>query len=474
MRNKCFITGLGTLLICTAIYADTPYNLHVWLKNGESKTYDINQVDSITFKDSHQTTYKPLNEWTFLPAAPEAIRLSLTDEQKGYVRSGNEFAKKSFYLICKDSTLKKQEGYENLFYSPISLQIALGLCANGASTQGITEIANAFGIEGANPLESMNDYFNKVILSLNSSVDSVTLKVNNSYWPMVGATVKEPFLTTAREKYYATVRHLDYAHNKEAAKDTINRWAALVTNNCIRDLDPPVDELTTACIGNAVYFKGLWATPFSDYGTSIDTFYQASGTPQLVDMMKSDEDFSFMYAQTDDYQMVELDYGSWVDDGVGNMRPENDGGTYSMVIVLPAMGKDLDETFNNINWDSIGMNMKRTDVDLRLPKFDFKNKLGLNEYLKALGIQDIFKGLPNALDIPENVSSVTQNSYIKVDENGTEAAAVTLIVDRAVGMHDPVEYTEMKVNRPFGFVIREMESGMILFMGKVTKILDPQ
>ena len=191
-------------------------------------------------------------------------------------------------------------------------------------------------------------------------------------------------------------------------------------------------------------------------------------------MMKSDEDFSFMYAQTDDYQMVALDYGSWVDDGVGNMRPENDGGTYSMVIVLPAMGKDLDETFNNINWNSIGMNMKRTDVDLRLPKFDFKNKLGLKEYLKALGIQDIFKGLPNALDIPEKVSSVTQNSYIKVDENGTEAAAVTLIVDRAVGMHDPVEYTEMKVNRPFGFVIREMESGMILFMGKVTKVLDPQ
>ncbi len=471
MRNKGLITGLGTLLICTAIYADTPYNLHVWLKNGELKTYDINQVDSVTFVDSHQTTYKPLNEWTFLPVAPEAIPLSLTDEQKGYVRSGNEFAKKSFYLICKDSTLKKQEGYENLFYSPISLQIALGLCANGASTQGITEIANAFGIEGANPLESMNDYFNKVILSLNSSVDSVTLKVNNSYWPMVGATVKEPFLTTAREKYYATVRHLDYAHNPEAAKDTIKLWAALATNNCIRNLDPPIDELTTACIGNAVYFKGLWAAPFVDYETRKDTFYQASGTPRRVDMMKSDEDLSFMmYAQTDDYQMVELNYGSWVDDGMGNMRTEYGGGTYSMVIVLPAMGKDLDETFNNINWDSIGMNMEMTAVDLRLPKFDFKNKLGLKEYLKALGIQDIFRGLPNALDISEKVSAVTQNSYIKVDENGTEAAAVTLIVDRAMGMHDPIKYTEMKVNRPFGFVIRERESGMILFMGKVTKI----
>ena len=471
MRNKCFITGLGTLLICTAIYADTPYNLHVWLKNGELKTYDINQVDSVTFVDSHQTTYKPLNEWTFLPTAPEAIPLSLTDEQKGYVRSGNEFAKKSFYLICKDSTLKKQEGYENLFYSPISLQIALGLCANGASTQGITEIANAFGIEGANPLESMNDYFNKVILSLNSSVDSVTLKVNNSYWPMVGATVKEPFLTTAREKYYATVRHLDYAHNPEAAKDTIKLWAALATNNCIRDLDPPIDELTTACIGNAVYFKGLWAAPFSDYETRKDTFYQASGTPRRVDMMKSDEDLSFMmYAQTDDYQMVELNYGSWVDDGMGNMRTEYGGGTYSMVIVLPAMGKDLDETFNNINWDSIGMNMEMTAVDLRLPKFDFKNKLKLEEYLKVLGIQDIFGGLPNALDVGERVSKVLQDSYVKVDENGTEAAAVTLIVDRAMGMHDPIKYTEMKVNRPFGFVIRERESGMILFMGKVTKI----
>lgn len=471
MRNKGLITGLGTILISAAIYADTPYNLHVWLKNGELKTYDINQVDSVTFVDSHQTTYKPLNEWTFLPTASEAIPLSLTDEQKGYVRSGNEFAKKSFYLICKDSTLKKQEGYENLFYSPISLQIALGLCANGASTQGITEIANAFGIEGTNSLESMNDYFNKVILSLNSSVDSVTLKVNNSYWPKVGATVKEPFLTTAREKYYATVRHLDYVHNPEAAKDTIRRWAALVTNNCIQDLDPLIDELTTACIGNAVYFKGLWAAPFVNYETRKDTFYQASGTPRRVDMMKSDEDLSFMmYAQTDDYQMVELNYGSWVDDGMGNMRTEYGGGTYSMVIVLPAMGKDLDETFNNINWDSIGMNMEMTAVDLRLPKFDFKNKLGLKEYLIALGIQDIFKGLPNALDIQEKVSSVTQNSYIKVDENGTEAAAVTLIVDRAMGMHDPIKYTEMKVNRPFGFVIRERESGMILFMGKVTKI----
>lgn len=472
MKNKCFITGLGTILVCTAIYADTPNNLQVWLKNGEMKTYDISQVDSITFKESYEQTYKPLNEWTFLPAAPEAIRLSLTDEQKGYVRSGNEFAKKSFYLICKDSTLKKQEGYENLFYSPISLQIALGLCANGASTQGIAEIADAFGIEGTNSLESMNDYFNKVILSLNSSVDSVTLKVNNSYWPMVGATVKEPFLTTAREKYYATVRHLDYAHNKKAAKDTINRWAALVTNNCIRDLDPPIDELTTACIGNAVYFKGLWDAPFLDYGTHKDTFYQASGEPQLVDMMSNDEDFSLKYAQTDDYQMVELNYGCWVESGYG-LRPSYSA-TYSMVIVLPAMGKDLDETFNNINWDSIDVNMKYEAMDLRLPKFDFKNKLGLNEYLKALGIQDIFKGLPNALDIPEKVSSVTQNSYIKVDENGTEAAAVTLIVDKAVGMHDPVEYTEMKVNRPFGFVIRERESGMILFMGKVTKIQNPE
>lgn len=145
-----------------------------------------------------------------------------------------------------------------------------------------------------------------------------------------------------------------------------------------------------------------------------------------------------------------------------------------MVIVLPAMDKDLDETFNNINWDSIDVNMKSTAVDLRLPKFDFKNKLKLVAYLKVLGIQDIFGGLPNALDVGERVSNVLQDSYVKVDENGTEAAAVTLIVGRAVGMHDPIKYTEMKVNRPFGFVIREMESGMILFMGKVTKVLDPQ
>lgn len=456
--REIIIMGFSALLLSAASFAETPNNMQVWLKNGERQTFEINQVDSVTFGETPIGDFKPLNEWTFLPESTEPSPLSFSDEQKAYVLTGNSFAKQTFSLICQSD--KHKDG--NVFYSPISLQIALGLCANGATDAGAEQIAQVFGFQGENAMDDMNEYFNSIILSLNSSIDSITFKVNNAMWPIMGAKVKEPFLNVAREQYYATVRHLDYVKAPKAAKDTIDHWAALMTNDCIKELSIVIDPLTTLVINNACYFKGGWNLKIEEALTKKDSFTTITGEKQIIDMMHTSEPYS--YAQTDDYQMVELNYGHGTEE---NPRLSNRGmGTYSMVIVLPAEGKNLDETMASINWDNISM--QRDLVDLGFPRFGIKSAISLKDEVSKMGINDIFSVYPFSTNTPSFINEIVQDTYIKVDEEGTEAAAVTSIV--AAGEAMPMDPQEMTVNRPFGFVIREKTTGMLLFMGKVTKV----
>lgn len=454
MNKKQIITGVSALLLCAASFAETPDKMQVWLKNGEQQVFDIDQVDSVTFGERLTPEFKPLCNWTYIPTVESPTALMLSDEQKEFVRTGNLFAKKSFASICEADSANP-----NTFYSPISLQIALGFCANAATDKGAKEIANAFGIQGKKPLEEMNDYFNKVILSLNSQVDSVILRVNNAAWPIWGASVYDDFLKAAQEKYYATVRHLDYISNPGAAKDTIDKWAALMTNDCIKKLSVLIDNSTVLVLNNACYFKGKWRTPIEKRMTRTDTFWNAPNKTQSVNMMQSLEFYS--YAKTDDYQMVELVYGP-----SDRMISNNGKGTYSMVIVLPAEGKNLDTTLNSVDWNNLPL--ARNYVFLRFPKFGIRSSLNLNETVAGSGITDIFSSCPNAINAPASVTQIVQDSYVAVDEEGTEAAAVTSI--GMAGAVPPEDMAEMFVNRPFGFAIREMTTGMLLFMGKVTEV----
>ncbi|MBR3518694.1 MAG: hypothetical protein IKN77_01055 [Paludibacteraceae bacterium] len=454
MKKRLIVTGFSALVLCAASFAETPDKMQVWLKNGEQQVFDVSQVDSVTFGERLTPEFKPLCDWTYIPTVESPTALTLSDEQKEFVQAGNIFAKKSFASICEgDST------HPNTFYSPISLQIALGFCANAATDKGAKEIADAFGIQGKKSLDVMNDYFNKVILSLNSQVDSVILRVNNAAWPVWGASVYDDFLQAAQEKYYATVRHLDYRSDPGAAKDTINKWAALMTNDCIKKLSVLIDNSTVLVLNNACYFKGKWRSPIEKYMTRVDTFWNTPSKYQSVNMMQSLEFYS--YAKTDDYQMVELVYGP-----SDRMISNNGKGTYSMVIVLPAEGKNLDTTFNSIDWNNLPL--ARDYVFLRFPKFGIRSSLELNETVAGFGINDIFSDCPNAISVPASVTQIVQDSYVAVDEEGTEAAAVTSI--GLAGAAPPENMAEMYVNRPFGFAIREMTTGMLLFMGKVTEV----
>ena len=193
--------------------------------------------------------------------------------------------------------------------------------------------------------------------------------------------------------------------------------------------------------------------------TRTDTFWNAPNKIQSVNMMQTLDFYS--YAETDDYQMVELVYGP-----SDRMISNNGKGTYSMVIVLPAEGKNLDTTFNSIDWNNLPL--ARNYVFLRFPKFGIRSSLELNETVAGLGINDIFSDCPNAISVPASVTQIVQDSYVSVDEEGTEAAAVTSI--GLAGAAPPENMAEMFVNRPFGFAIREMTTGMLLFMGKVTEV----
>lgn len=457
MKKNFIITFLPSFLLSMVSFANTPNNMNVWLKNGDKQVFSIGDVDSVTFGVNPLGDFKPLSDWTFLPANTSPSPLAFTSEQKEYVRAGNKFAKNSFSLLTEKVADK------NLFYSPISLQIALGLCANGASEDGAKEIAETLGFQGDSLVADMNKFYNHIILSLNSPIDSVILKVNNAVWPVYGAEVLQPFLDVARNEYYATVRHLDYVHAPLASKDTIDKWAALMTNDCIKKLSFVIDPLTTLVINNACYFKGAWNVEIREGMTQKDTFKTINGGSQLVDMMHTIDHYA--YAQTDDYQMVELVYGS-VGEGA---RLSNKGmGTYSMLLVLPAEGKDLDATVNAINWDSISLN--RYEVDLKFPRFGIKSAFSLKNAIQELGIKDIFRKYPNAINVGSVITDVIQDTYIKVNEEGTEAAAVTSIV--ASGAAFEMEKAEMKVNRPFAFAIREKTTGMLLFMGKVIMVED--
>lgn len=453
MKKNQLVTALVIGASCLGLFANTPMNMQVWLKNGEQQVFEIDQVDSVTFGVAQQEEFKPLNDWTFLPNNNRPVPLSLSNEQIAYVHTGNDFAKKSFSLI------NQSHDNENLFYSPISLQIALGLCANGASSKGSKEIATVLGFQGDNSVEEMNQYFNSVILSLNSPIDSVILKVNNAIWPVMGAIVKPSFLGVARDQYYATVRHLDYVNEPTASKDTIDKWAALMTNDCIKRLNIVIDNFTTLVINNACYFKAGWHVDIRESMTKNDTFMTIDGNKQIVDMMHSED--TYFYTQTDDYQMIELTYGY-----KNEILSNNGMGSYSMLLFLPSEGKSLNETFDAINWDSISL--KRTMVDLKFPRFGIKSSLSLVDNMKDMGISNIFSSYPFAVNMGSVVSDIVQDTYIKVDEEGTEAAAVTSIV--AAGSALPSSTASMKVNRPFGFVIREKTTGMLLFMGKVNVV----
>jgi serine protease inhibitor len=354
--------------------------------------------------------------------------------------------------------LKEEEG-KNVFISPSSVAIALAMTYNGAS--GVTQeaMAKALVLEGIN-LEDVNKANAALKAVLENADPSVQLSIANSLWSREGYDFKEEFIRRNKEFYDAEVTALDF--DKDSSVETINEWVKEKTKGKIEEIvEGPIDPLTILFLINAIYFNGDWANEFDKSRTFEDNFYLEDGTTINHPLMRQTGQFN--YYKNERFQSVSLPYGN---------------GKYSMYVFLPHENSSLEEIHQQLNaenWQDWMFEYREAEGVISLPRFELEYEIGLNDALKALGMEVAFSeseaNFENMVNIPPNayIKDVLHKTFIKVNEEGTEAAAVTKVEVATESM--PAYDFEMIVNRPFFFAIRDNETESVLFMGS---IVNPQ
>ena len=353
----------------------------------------------------------------------------------------------SFQISIFNEINKKSTG-QNLILSPISIFHILSLTSNAADGSTKNEMLETLQSPNINSLNSLNYDFIKVFKSL------VTVETANAL--MARFTPEKEFAEIC-ENYLATVETLDNAQQ-------VNNWCRLKTHGKIKKIVGELDSNVSFILLNAIYFKGFWAYKFNEKSTKLKSFYNLNKNEIKVKTMSTIKKFN--YYQDSDVQAVEIPYKS------DNM---------SAIIILPNKKLDINSWFNKVsntqnNLYSIINKLSYNKVDLELPKFELEGYVTLNEYLENLGMTTAFSDFADFNKFKQNgklkINSVIQKTYLKVDEEGTEATATTSVIG---GITSPgpirieIPYV-MKVNRPFLFLIKNSllpENYNLLFMAKI-------
>ena len=360
--------------------------------------------------------------------------------------------------------LNEEEG--NLFYSPYSISAALAMTYTGA--RGDTEKQMADTLQFYLSQNQLHPAFNSLDQELASRGEGAQgkdgegfrLNIVNAIWGQKDYAFLTSFLDTLAENYGAGLRILDFINETEPSRITINDWVSEQTEGRIEDLIPQglIDTWTRLVLTNAIYFNAAWQYPFEESMTKDGPFYLLDGSKVTVPMMKQTEDFG--YTEGEGYQAVELPY---------------DSRKLSMVILLPRPGQfeAFEGSLDAQRVDAIVKDLEHRQVTLTMPKFEFESDFSLGETLAAMGMPDAFLwGVADFSGMTGNhdlfIGDVIHKAFVSVDEAGTEAAAATAVVMPTAG--PPEEPVEVTIDRPFIFLIRDIESGTILFIGRV---IDP-
>jgi serpin B len=359
--------------------------------------------------------------------------------------------------------LKTGEG--NMFYSPYSISAALAMTYAGAVGTTAERMAEAMHYDL--PQDKLHPAFNWLDNELarrgegaeGKDGEGFRLNVVNAIWGQKDYEFRVAFLDTLAENYGAGLRILDFINEPEPSRVTINDWVSEQTEDRIKDLIPPggIAPLTRLVLTNAIYFNAAWAHKFTEEATTDLPFYLLDGGSVTVPMMKQTETFG--YAAGDGYQAVEMPY---------------DGGELSMVVVLPGEGKfaEFEDGLDYGQAEKIIDNLNDRRVKLTMPKFEFESDFSLKEALSALGMAEAFSGGADFSGMTGNkdlfISDVVHKAFVLVEEGGTEAAAASavIMVESAPGP-EPEEPVTVTIDRPFIFLIRDIETGAILFIGRV-------
>lgn len=347
-------------------------------------------------------------------------------------------------------------GDENLLVSPLSAEMALSLSANGAKGETLREMLKLIGMSDSS-LSVMNRYYGNLMAELPERDDETTVKLANAVWVDDRFKLSEGFADSARI-FRAKVDAIDLQDPANAK--ILNKWAADNTENLINNIvnEKMFSPSLRMIIANALYFKGWWQIRFDASKTTWKYFYKENGEEVPVRMMRKTAHYRYIRPETCNFQIACLEYK---------------GGAYEMMVVLPDKGHTVENVLNELTTGHLtewSDNAMSKNLQLELPSFKMNWGKSLKECFKKMGMEKAFSGNADFSGMTDserlNVSDICQFTYMNVDEDGTEAAAVTVLSFGLTSVR-PEEVHPFIVDHPFLVFIRDKKSGAILFAGKI-------
>jgi serpin B len=376
------------------------------------------------------------------PIVGKDLVLTATEQQK--VAADNAFTLKLF-----KATFSGTPDNQNLFISPLSVSMAIGMTSNGSNGQTLTAIRNTMNFNSFTE-DQVNSYYHTLITQLPQLDPKATVKIANSIWYANAFTPLPAFLQTNTTNYNAKIAGVDF--KSAATKDLINSWINDQTNGKITKIVDQIPSNAVMYLINAIYFKSTWKDRFDAAKTKKADFHLSTGGIVQADFMNNDLNCNVSIAS--DATAIELPYGN---------------GKYSMVLVSPKEGtsvKDYVAGLDSAKWKILMAGLGSSHAIISLPKFKFSYEIILNDILSSLGMANAFSDFADFTRISATglkITEVKHKAYVDVNEDGTEAAAVTSV---SVGLTSAAPFS-YAFNRPFVFAIRETKTGLVLFAGVV-------
>ena len=376
----------------------------------------------------------------FSKGLQSALPIKLTAKQNERAKADNSFAFKMFREVSK------QEG-NNTFFSPLSLNMAMGMLYNGASGDTRNEIVEALGITDFSEIE-INEYYQKISQSLLEVDPTTDIAIANSIWYRDNFSVKKHFVEIGKEYFDAEVQSLNFSNSGVA--NTINNWCAEKTNNRIKNLiDSALYPDMMMYLVNALYFKSQWQmdVKFDKEKTKLDNFTKTDSKTKKVNLMEQTS--SLNYFADENLQCVEMDYGNRA---------------FSMIAILPAKNMNINNLIDYLDSEKLQnavKNMSWQKVWLKFPRFKIECNFSLAQPIRDLGMRQMFSGgFANISNENLWVSNIIQKTFVEVNEEGTEAAAATsIIMIGFAGNPKKIEPVRFFADRPFVYLIREKSTG---------------
>lgn len=374
---------------------------------------------------------------------PRKLQLSVAEQ--GLVQDCNDF---SFNLLAQVASSEKQE---NIILSPLSASMLLGMLMNGADGETLAQMQQVTGFEDDATIEEINAYYKQLIEVLPALDTETTVRLANGIWVREDFPVIEDFIQACKQSFEAEAKNVPTFVDNNVLNE-INRFAAQHTNNLIKQVIDPsmVDENTAMALVNALYFKAKWQDKFKKADTKPQVFTTLNGEQIQAKMLHRTG--SMRYGEDEDYQLLELPYK---------------GGKYCADIILPAKGVDIRKWVEDLDaerWQQMLNGTSYPEVEMALPKFALKYSRRLNDDLSALGMSNAFGEKADFSRLSKEdtyVDLIHQYTFMQVDEEGTEAAAVTIGIVAPKAADIPQKF--FVADRPFVLLVREKDYGTILF-----------